>query len=342
MPGLGLGLGLNCRAVGGGVGANGGLDMDFAAGRYALSGAYSSSFPAGWAFTRASPGLAQRLDGSWASFAAGVPRITNRGLLVEEQRINDFLNSDAPATQDIVLGVGTHTLTVWGSAGSVTTSAGTAVGAGFGVCAASVAGTSQTFTVSSGGTVTFTVAGAPLYVNVEASYAYGTSPIITAGAPATRSPDAPSVSSLSALMAFPCTFIAAAELFLLDGLFNRVLTELSAGAVSTNRVNVQRNSANAATVAAISGGVTQAAALSVPGMTGARVLSMGARLQEATYNAVSDGVMGAETAWTPPAGLSKISFGTTGTAGGILRGYVRRARLFPRALSDAEMQALTS
>ena len=337
---IGLGLGACAGGGGVGVGSTGGLDMDFTAQRYALSGPYARAFPSGWSFARASAGLAQRVDGSWVSFASDEPRVTDRGLLVEEARTNLFLNSAAPATQSVALTVGTYTLTVWGSSGSVTSSAGTATGSGYGAAAASVAGTAQVLTITGNGTVTFTVSGTPLYVNVEAG-AYGTSPIVTAGASVTREADVASVSALSALMTPPCTVIASADLFNLDAVA-RVLVELNEGTGTGNRTNMQRNASNAAAVIASSGGAAQTVALSVAGKTGARTLSMGLRLQATTYNAVADGVMGTETAWTPPVGLAKISFGTTGFAGGIMRGYVKRARIFPRALTDAEMQALTA
>jgi len=74
-----------------------GLDLDFANNRYALNGAYSSTFPAGWSFTRASPKTAPAPNGL-LSFATGVPAIVpTRGLLVEEARTN-ILSYSTPGT----------------------------------------------------------------------------------------------------------------------------------------------------------------------------------------------------------------------------------------------------
>lgn len=63
-------------------------DFDFAAGRYAYNGPYSNTLPAEFVFTRTGAGTAQKADGSYVSFDTGVPRITDRGLLVEATRTN--------------------------------------------------------------------------------------------------------------------------------------------------------------------------------------------------------------------------------------------------------------
>ena len=95
---------------------------------------------------------------------------------------NLFLNSDAPVTQDITLPVGDWTLSVYGT-GSVTSSAGTATGTGYG---AATDGSDNTINITAEGTVTFTVAGGPPdYVQVE-SGVFSTPPVLTAGTSATR------------------------------------------------------------------------------------------------------------------------------------------------------------
>ena len=49
--------------------------------------------PSGITFTRASVGYAERSDGIWQSFASGVARITDKGILIEGSRINRALYS---------------------------------------------------------------------------------------------------------------------------------------------------------------------------------------------------------------------------------------------------------
>jgi hypothetical protein len=75
-----------------------GLDLNFAGGVFSLNNTRTSN-PAnipGWSFSRTDTnGTATALDlaGNVIQFATGVPRITNRGILVEEARTNLLLRS---------------------------------------------------------------------------------------------------------------------------------------------------------------------------------------------------------------------------------------------------------
>jgi len=90
---------------------------------------------------------------------------TGIGLLDEGSATNQFLQSGTPATQNINLGVGTFVCWIDGTGGdSITTAAGTAVGTGFG---AATPGTPNVITITTGGTVSFTVAGTPVRAQVE-------------------------------------------------------------------------------------------------------------------------------------------------------------------------------
>lgn len=94
MPGLSLGLGLGLTPSKGGGFFNG-LDLDFVRGRYALNSPYRTN-PAdlpGWSFSRTGAGVAETAAGALVQFASGAPRVTDRGLLVEEARTNLLLNS---------------------------------------------------------------------------------------------------------------------------------------------------------------------------------------------------------------------------------------------------------
>lgn len=65
-------------------------DLDFANNRWFGV----SSFASALSVTRTSPSdYAQKLDGSWQSFAAGVARITDKGILAEESRTNGIRNN---------------------------------------------------------------------------------------------------------------------------------------------------------------------------------------------------------------------------------------------------------
>ena len=69
--------------------------LDFVNNYYRGSGALGSSPSAlpGYTFTRASTGYAEDTNGNLISFASGVPRITNKGVLIEEARTNLLLQS---------------------------------------------------------------------------------------------------------------------------------------------------------------------------------------------------------------------------------------------------------
>jgi hypothetical protein len=89
MTGLALGIVRPSAAamLAGGVPIKPSLDLDFANVRY--QGAALSDL----SVTRASSGMAQKADGSWISFPPNVPRITDKGLLVEEARTNAIRNN---------------------------------------------------------------------------------------------------------------------------------------------------------------------------------------------------------------------------------------------------------
>ena len=68
------------------------VDIDFANNRGFNNGVYGT--PAGLlTTTRASVAYEDDLNGNWTQFAANVPRLTNKGLLVEEARTNSIRNN---------------------------------------------------------------------------------------------------------------------------------------------------------------------------------------------------------------------------------------------------------
>ena len=80
------------------AGTSTGLDLNFAGGVFSLNNTRTASPAAipGWSFSRTDTnGIATALDlaGNVIQFATGVPRITNRGILVEEARTNSVTNS---------------------------------------------------------------------------------------------------------------------------------------------------------------------------------------------------------------------------------------------------------
>lgn len=93
---LGVGAGITTRrrrgaAMPAWAQSDAAADFDFAGARYAIGS--EKTFAEAFSFSRASAGVAQRLDGSWESFASGVARITDRGILIEEARTNRIRNN---------------------------------------------------------------------------------------------------------------------------------------------------------------------------------------------------------------------------------------------------------
>lgn len=123
---------------------------------------------------------------SYSSYAINAVRSkAGKGLFSEIARTERFLNSTAPATQNITLVAGTYIVWMTGT-GSVTAAAGTATATGFGVC---TQGSPLVIVCTVGGTASFTVAGTVNRCSVENSAPLGVpqSFIETAGAAVTRS-----------------------------------------------------------------------------------------------------------------------------------------------------------
>lgn len=146
---------------------------------------------AGLQFSRASSAGCYDRNGQWVTVPTNTLRINHNpatglpyGFLSEGQRTNYLRNSTAPATQTISLSSGTYTLQVQGS-GSCTPSLGTASGSGL---VTATEGAPCVFTLTSSGSVTFTVGGSLTRFQCE----NGSSPssfITTAGATVTRAAD---------------------------------------------------------------------------------------------------------------------------------------------------------
>lgn len=165
------------------------------------------------------------------------------------------------------------------------------------------------------------------------------SPPITAAGLFIDGSNKASIVGLSALLALPHTIVIEADLLAGDGVA-RTLLEEDNGAL-TNRTLLYRNGTNGAQALAIAGGVAQTAPGVAAGKTGARTIRMAARMRAATYNAAVDGVLGAETAYTPPTGVNQLWLGSSYDGAAPLNGYVKRVRILGD-VSDAALIALTA
>lgn len=317
--------------------------LDFAGGRYRLgatAGAEVTS-PAslsGWTFARALGGYARKADGSLQLFASGAPRITDLGLLIEGPATNLFLNSNAPATQVITLSAGDHTVSVHGT-GSVTPSAGTATITG---AAAASDGAPNTFTVTVGGTVTFTVSGSPTLVQVETG-TWATSPIVTAGASVTRPIDDAKISGLTIPSGYtavlrvrplaPDALATTQSLFTLDD------------GTNNNRISLRRVTGQPTLLLVQGGSVDINAFMSgVGAFTQNTPVALGVAATAGDQRAAFDGVIDStvHTNASLPAGPTTLHLGVTPAVAGAGYLYIETFALYPTRLLNSELAGLTA
>jgi len=290
--------------------------FDFKAGTY--FGAPESAF----VVVRASPGLAQDLAGNWVSFGNNTLRRTNRGLLVEQARTNLFLNSNAPATQNITVVNGTvYTVSLHGG--------GTAVVSGAGIGTAAD-GSPVTFTAA-GASLIVTITGSPTYVQVEAG-GFATSPIITGGSPITRAADVIYVPisgfgvELTHLSRVPP---------IKAGVEFAAMMETWAG--PNDRLRFFQSQTTNRGTSVVGGAAYQIGPLTA----GAGVARKNAsRVKPADIKISVNGLLSGASTVAIPAAPTRVYMGSAGTGTGqFLNDYLEAAALVPRALTDAELQA---
>lgn len=118
----------------------------------------------------------------------------------------------------------------------------------------------------------------------------------------------------------------------------RVFAQLSDGS-NARRVLLYRSAAGAA-VCLVSWATGQTATVSVAGMTGPRRLRLALAFDGQAWRGACDGVALGPLAAQMPAGLNRLDIGCR--PGGSLNGWVKRVALHRRALSQAELNALTA
>jgi hypothetical protein len=254
------------------------------------------------------------------------------GRSVWEARTNSLLNSDAPVTQVVTLGVGTYTLWVEGS-GSATSSALTALGSGFG---AATAGSPNVFTVSTGGTVTVTVTGTVTVFQLE-NGAFATPYIPTTGTSATRAADVASVTGTNFFSWYNQS----------EGTF--VVDSLSASSVTAGPDYCARNSADA-TQRIQSGHLSNFAVVSgtvQASIGGALALAQARRASAYKVNDFADcrngGTVSTDLSGTLPTGINQMTIGRFDFGGAeVLNGYIRSIKYYPTRLPDAQLQVITT
>lgn len=368
----------------------------------------------GSTFTRASTGYAETSGGVLVPFASGVPRITDKGLLVEEARTNLLLRSQEFDNASWVINTaagasvtvtpnataapdGTTTADLIASSGLVndfirqgpTLASGVAVAGSLFVknsnavttkIQARVSATAldlninwtgsvlDSLTLTTGTTASFTSLADGWYRVLftyttsetdqwlrlfpsapndgKAVYAWGaqleagsfaTSYIPTTTASATRAADLPLVSGLSGLDS-DFSLVTEAEYFNVPT--SGASAYVQAGSVN-ERFGLYRTTGSGPIHQSVTGGVATTATFSAA--AGARILKGAAASFSANSRASFDGAAVAQAAGARPVGLSTMVLGGLSSGGSTwLNGYLRRAAIYPYAMTDAQLQAATT
>jgi hypothetical protein len=294
-------------------------------------------------FTRASTATYFDSTGTMQTAATNAPRWDYNpsthalnGLLIEEARTNLLLNSAALGTQSVAVTAQAYTLSFYGT-GTVTMSgafAGTLVGTG-----TSPARVSTTFTPAAG-TLTCTVTGSVVNAQLEAG-GFATSYIPTIGATVTRAQDVCAIPPANmGFFVSPGGSWDAEFIVLTTAPGNlRVLMVLPylAGSFTPAFVDSFWHGGQYSGTSALN--VTNAIA---PGVIAKLATTSSATTQQACVNG-GPVASAALTGGYPSAPANGIGFmQVVGQPTDSMTGYIRRVRYWPRVLSNAELQQVTT
>lgn len=355
--------------------------FDFASGFYMRNRLFVPYDDAGFTFARASTGSAETTAGTLVEFASGVPRITDRGLLIEGARTNNVLYSETLLIGWAIVGSGTivnsdtFDFTNQFGAGVETQSAmitaagtvvtGSAYLSGSGTieivvqdASGSFAGTAATVnltTTPTRYTVTRTLVDANCVLRIRNTSgvavpgvkiqrmqleagAFASSYIKTTGSAAARLADSAYVTpsgytwpvSIYAEIAGAMDTLTFPRLVQWEpGTGTRIELVNADPTLSTNRTFLYSGlggGANAAVVSGLSAGVKRAATK----------IESGAIRLSVNGGAVQNGTATGTTA------TGDFYFGNRPALDRPLFDYIRRVAIFPRALTNAELQAITT
>ena len=291
-------------------------------------------------FTRASTGTYFDSAGTMQTAAINAPRwdydpvtLQSRGLLLEDQRTNLLLNSATLGTQSVAVTAQAYTLSFYGS-GTITKS-GTATGALVGTGPQRV---TQTFTPTAG-TLTLTVTGSVTNAQLEAG-PFASSYIVTTGVSVTRAVDSCliQIGNMSPWFVSPGgSWFAEFDYFnptLANG--SRVISRADAfngvtpiQMLTSTAVNQFDGISLNGTVFTAPNTIVKAASTWAPGT--AKLCALGGAVNTSAALVTGYGAL--------------ATFGIRfmiGTGGNTCAGHMRRVSYWPRVLSDAEMQQVTT
>ena len=296
-------------------------------------------------FTRATTATYWNNSHQLTTAAVDEPRIDHDpatgvclGLLIEETRVNDLLNSATLSTQNVTVTNGAYTLSFYGT-GTVTLT-GTASPEVALVGTGSANRVSLTF-IPAAGTLTLTVSGSVLLAQLE-SGPHATSYIPTTSVAVTRQRDSCYTTALE-----PWFSEAEGTLFaeyLIPWAHNssettsRRVVEINDGTAGNRQIGALIASGSRSSLVT-SGGAAQAS-INV-GAFAANVIQKQAVAWDTDDVAVyaSGGASGTDSSATMPTGLTTAMLSYSGAD---LNGYIRKVKFYPRRLTNAELAALVA
>lgn len=164
--------------------------------------------------------------------------------------------------------------------------------------------------------------------------------IPTTTASATRAADSLSITGVTGLE-YPLSLYAEFERAVDTGTQETQVYVYSTD--STERALIHRSSGGFLSVLVTDGGVTQASLSAATTPAVGAVARVAGRVALNDVNVAGGGVLAtADTSCTMPAPVTTIRFGSTDAGAFYSFGYLRRAALWPRALTDAELQAVST
>lgn len=300
-------------------------------------------------FTRSSTATRYNSAGLLETVAANAPRydydpVTKvlRGLLIEEQRTNLLLDSAVLSTQSRTVTAVAHTLSFYGT-GTVTLSGASTAGPLVGTGANNRV--TLTFTPTAG-TLTLTVSGTVTNAQLEAG-AFATSYIPTTTAAVTRAADVARVTSLSLIGFNAHEGSVFSEFSYLGGsaaqLSSRAIWSFSDGTTS-NRFFLY-NGSEAARFYGATAGVNDMVLVSGVGniSEGVVVKSANAYKLNNYASCVNSLALVEDTnAAVPTVTEFWVGCGNFAGVSNFTSGHIRRLRYYPKRLTNAELQALTT
>ena len=254
------------------------------------------------------------------------------GVRIEEARVNVFLNSRSPATQNISVSATPYTLSFLGT-GTMTLSGASTAGPLVGT------GTNNrvalTFTPSAG-TLTCTVSGTMDFVQLEAG-SFATSPIVTDGSSVTRAADDISIAASS----FPSTATAGTA----------YVVATRGTTVTGNLICFDDTTANEKHQIYYSGGYV--GVTTDGGVSQAVLAAFGTDTAGATSKIVYAwqvnniaGVRNGGTVYTDASATmpttTRVVIGSTASGQVALNSHLKAVMILPRRMSNAEAQAVSA